>query len=51
MNCQSSNFEGEESSSENIKKDLKVEVSLKIQMVFLSFVNMKERKGKIAFIN
>ena len=40
MNYQSSNFGGEGSWSENVKKSLKVEVSLKMSMIFLSFVHL-----------
>ena len=40
MNYQSSSFGGERSSNENFEKGLKVEISLKIEMTFLSFVNL-----------
>ena len=39
MNYQSFNFASEGSWNENVKKGPKVEISLKIQMNFLSFVN------------
>ena len=40
MNYQSSNFRGKGSWNENVKKGLKVEISLKIKMIFLLFVNL-----------
>ena len=40
MNCQSSNFESEGSWNENVKKELKVEISFKIWTIFLLFVNL-----------
>ena len=40
MNYQSSNFGSEGSRNENVKKGLKVEISFKIWMIFLSFVNL-----------
>ena len=40
MNYQSSNFGGKGSWNENVKKGLKAETSLKIYMIFLSFVNL-----------
>ena len=40
MNYQSSNFGGEGGSNENVKKCLKVEIPLKIYMIFLSLVNL-----------
>ena len=40
MNYQSSNFGSEGSWNENVKKGLKVEISLKILIIFLSFVNL-----------
>ena len=40
MNYQSANFGGDGNWNENVKKGLKVEVSLKIYMIFLSFVNI-----------
>ena len=51
MNYQFSNFGSEGSWNENVKKGLKVEISFKIWMVFLSFVNLyivwKSKKVKL----
>ena len=41
MNYQSSSVGGEGSWNENIWKDQKVEISLKIQMIFLAFVDLR----------
>ena len=40
MNYQSSNFGSEGSWNENVKKGLKVAISLKICIIFLSLVNL-----------
>ena len=40
MNYQSLNFGSEGSWNKNIKKGLKVEISFKIWMIFLSFLNL-----------
>ena len=40
MNYQSSNSGGKRSWNENVKKGIKVEISLKIQMIFLWSVNL-----------
>ena len=40
MNYQSLNSGGEESWNENVKKGLKVEITLKIWMIFLLIVNL-----------
>ena len=40
MDYHSSSFGVEESWNENLSKGLKVEISLKIKMSFLSFVNL-----------
>ena len=39
MNYESSNFGSEGNWNENVKKGLKVEIILKIQITFLSYVN------------
>ena len=41
MNYHYSNFGEEGSWNENLWKDLKVEISFKIQMSFLSFLNLR----------
>ena len=54
MNYQSSNFGSEGSWNENVKKGLKVEISLKIYISFLSFVNLhvvQKSEKVIVFIN
>ena len=40
MNYQPSNFGSEGSWNENVETGLKVEISLKILIIFLSFVNL-----------
>ena len=40
MNYQSSSFEGEWSWNENLWKGLKLEIPLKTETTFLSFVNL-----------